>query len=242
MNKRWWFVVAIIIIIFSFGCTFNNTKGIKERMQPVDLYEADGAKPLNLKLRSNCRTIPTVNIFNIETREGDYIIFNPWVSKHTVNPKELTTSFVAYLKYGFEKSQVKIDSNSSKIINVSFYNAKIVRSIWTLGGEIKIKVDVPEIEYSKIFEATDWTMGDFLTPLALASHVVTRQIIDDPVIQDYILCNTEYVHSIDDRKQKDRIVSKSLSEKLHELQTAFDAGLISKDEYQRMRQRLLKKY
>ena len=225
-----------------FGCTFNNTKGITERMQPADLYKGYGVKPLNLKLKSNCKTPPTVNIVNIETRDDDHIIYDPLIAKHAINPKELTSAIIEYLKYGFEKSQIKIDSNSSKIINISFHDAKILSGIWTIGGEIKIKVEIPEKKYSEIFEATDWTMSDFLTPLALVSHVVTRKIIDDPVIQDYILCNSDYVQSMDNRKQKDIITTKSLSEKLQDLQTAFDAGLLSKDEYQRMRQRLLKQY
>lgn len=223
------------------GCTFNNTKSITEMMQPIDLYQGYGVKPLNLKLRSNCKAPPSVNIVNIETREDDHIFYDPLISKHAINPKELTSSIVEYLKYGFEKSQIKIDSNSSKIINISFHDAKDIRAIWTIGGEIKIKVEIPEKKYSEIFEATDWTM-DFLTPLALASHVVTRKIIDDPVIQDYILCNSEYVQGMDGRKQKDGITTKSLSEKLQDLQTAFDTGLLSKDEYRRKRKEIIEKY
>lgn len=242
MSKGCAFILAVMVIIVLFGCTFKNTKGITERMQPADLYEGYGVKPLNLKLKSNCKAPPTANIVNIETREDDHIFYDPLISKHAINPKELTSAIVEYLKYGFEKSQIKIDSNSSKIINISFHDAKNMRAIWTIGGEIKIKVEIPEKKYSEIFEATDWTMSDFLTPLALASHVVTRKIIDDPVIQDYILCNSDYVQSMDDRKQKDKITFKSLSEKLQELQTAFDTGLISKDEYRRKRKEIIENY
>lgn len=171
------------------GCTLHQTKGITERLQAGDLYELYGVKPLNLKARSKCPLPPAINIINVEKREEEIVIFHGGgLLPRTVNPKELTTAVVEYLKHGFEKSQIKIDNNSSKIIHISLADAIFINKLGSLGGLIKIKVDVPEIKYSEFYQAKDYTMAGVPECMAYAAHVVTRQIIDDPVIQDYILC------------------------------------------------------
>jgi hypothetical protein len=82
--------------------------------------------------------------------------------------------------------------------------------------------------------------GSGYAAAAYTIHNVTRQIIDDPAIQDYILCKDEYVQTVKD--QKDETASKSLSQKLQGLKTALDNGLISTEEYQLKRKVILEKY
>ena len=53
---------------------------------------------------------------------------------------------------------------------------------------------------------------------------------------------TEYNQFIKNQKEKEITIPKSLSQKLHDLQSAFDNGLISQEEYQRKRQELLEKF
>ena len=54
--------------------------------------------------------------------------------------------------------------------------------------------------------------------------------------------NDEYIQFKKDREKKEEMTSKSLSQKLQELQAAFDNGLISREEYQLKRKTLLEKY
>jgi hypothetical protein len=165
------------------------TKEIPDRLRPSELYESYGIRSVDLKALSKCPLPPTINIVNVETREADFVFFNPYrEAKETVNPKELMDGIVEYLKYGYERSQIKVDNNSAKIIQLSFINAKAVR--WfSWNGMIQIRVDIPDTKYSPvIYEAEDKRRGDIYTPIAHAIHKVTRKIIDDPVIQDYILC------------------------------------------------------
>jgi hypothetical protein len=181
-------VIVVIMMIGLTGCTIRNTRDITERLQPTELYVSYEIKPANLKARSKCPSPPTVNIVTVETREDDYVFFNPPGLERTVNPKELTSAIVEYLNDGFRKSKIEVKHDSSKIIHIAFEDAKTLRGFWTVGGEIKMKVDIPETNYSEIYEAKDWVYGDLLKALAGAAHIVTRKIIDDPVIQDYILC------------------------------------------------------
>jgi hypothetical protein len=187
VSKALTVIVAIMMIALT-GCTFHHTKDITEKLQPAELYELYEITPANLKARSKCPLPPAINIINVETREDDYVFWNLPTATHSINPKELTVGIVEYLKYGFEKSQIKVDSNSSKIIHVSFKDVKALIRLGTTGSNIKMNVNIPETKYSEIHEANGWSYGNLPKSMAYAAHGVTRKIIDDPVIQDYILC------------------------------------------------------
>lgn len=186
-----------IVLVGSFGADpicrlprpLHAMKEIPDRLRPSELYESYGIRSVDLKALSKCPLPPTINIVNVETRESDFVFFNPHrEAKETVIPKELMDGIVEYLKYGYERSKIKVDNNSAKIIQLSFINAKAVQ--WfSWNGMIQIRVDIPDTKYSPvIYEAEDKRRGDIYTPIAHAIHKVTRKIIDDPVIQNYILC------------------------------------------------------
>jgi hypothetical protein len=239
--------IGLAVIIFALtSCAMNHTKDVAEKLQPEDLYAVYNTKPVNLKAQSKCPLTPSINVVNVETQDGDYTIIypilGPRIINHIINPKELMNGVVDYLKDALEKSGVKADNSSSKIIQVSLEENKILVGLWGIGAIIRLKVEIPETKYTKIYEAEDWTGRSPIASMAYSVHVVTQKIINDPVIQNYILCKYEYIQTISDHKKKDETTSISLSQKLHDLQTALDNGLISKEEYQRTRQRLLEKY
>ena len=93
-----------------------------------------------------------------------------------------------YLKKGFEKSHSKVDDQSTKVLQLKMVDLKSTVGMWTYGCYIKIKLTIPKKNSSKIYEAKEDYNQSAATGLAYAIHGVTRQIIDDPVIQDYILC------------------------------------------------------
>jgi hypothetical protein len=92
-----------------------------------------------------------------------------------------------YLKNGFEKSSIKSDDQSSKVIQVKMEDLKSVAGVWTFGSYFKLELIIPETKFTKFYEAKDNSAHGYAAP-AYAIHNVTRQIIEDPVIQDYILC------------------------------------------------------
>ena len=183
-------LMAIIMIALT-GCTAHVTNSIVAKLQPAELYKSYGVKTYNLKARSKCASPPTVNIINAETRIEDYVVYNPSGLECVVNPTELMNAVIEYLKYGFENSKIQIDSNSSKVIQLSMKEVKTyVGNVFTGGvsGDFQVNVGIPEIKFTETYEATDSTYADRWKAIAYAIHVVTRQIMDDPNIQDYILC------------------------------------------------------
>lgn len=221
-------IIGLISAIFLSGCASNITNGTIERLQPTKLYESYGVSITNLKARTKCPLPATINIRNMEVREEDYHIRDnlvPPVMSFFVNPKELTTGIVEYLKYGFEQSKITCDNNSTRIIQISFKDSQILRGTWMTGNKIQIKVDIPEIKHSEIYEATDWAHADPLKAVAYSIHRVTRQIIDDPLIQNYILCK-------ETAQSEETLVKESA---LDILKKRYANGEITKEQFEQMK-------
>lgn len=191
MKKTLLFLVTIsaVTMIALMGCTRHNyTRDIVEKLQPVELYESFDVNPVNLKTLSKCPFPPSVKIVNAETREDGIDMRPDLFSLHyPINPKELTTGIIDYLKYGFKRSQIDIDESSPKTIKISLEDAKLERGGWTLGGNVQLKVEIPETRYVELYSVIEYDIGHGKV-MAYAVHKISRQIIDDQNIQDYILC------------------------------------------------------
>jgi hypothetical protein len=181
-----------ITIMTLMGCTIHITERIINNLEPTKLYDSYDVKSINLKARSKCVLPPTVNIINAETRVEDYVVYNiPTGGAWVVNPTKLIDGVVSYLKYGFEASKVQIDSNSPKTIRISMKEVQtpsVGNPFLAAESEFQIEVNIPDTKYIETYKAKESTWADNIRAIAYAIHVVTRHIIDDPNIQDYILC------------------------------------------------------
>lgn len=180
-----WFVVLILFILT--GCTIHVTNYISKELNQHKLYKSFNVNPEDLSSRSKCDEPPTVKIVNIENRVEDYETFQNPPYAGVINPKEMMDSVCLYLKNGFEKSLIKSDDRSSKVIQVKMIDLKSVAGVWSFGSHFKLELVIPETRFTKFYEAKDNSGHGYAAP-AYAIHSVTRQIIEDPIIQDYILC------------------------------------------------------
>jgi hypothetical protein len=237
-NTSLWIVV--IFLFFLTGCTIHSTKEISDRLTPGDLYKTFNTKPTNLSVNSKCSTPSTIKIVNIENRTEDFeTLQNPPVYG-AINPKEMMDSITLYLINGFEQSGIKSDDQSKKVIHIKMQDLKSTAGFWSFGSYCKLQLIIPETRFSKFYEAND-NSGHGYAAAVYAIHRVTRQLIDDPDIQNYILCKNDNKEFVKDQ-EKEKAESISLTQKLQELQTAFEKGLISKEELQQKRNAILEKY
>lgn len=188
-------LIAVVVSLSLTCCTFHVTEYISGRLKADELYKSYNVEPTDLSLQSKCSNPPTVKIVNIESRTADYeTMINP-PSYGVINPKDLMDAVVAYLDYGFQRSHIKVDAHSTKILQIKMVDLKSIAGVWSFGSDFKAELTIPETGFTKLYEAKD-NAAIAYTAAAYAIHDVARQTIDDPAIQDYVLCNTKSIPSL----------------------------------------------
>ena len=225
-NASLW--IDVIFLFFLTGCTMHSTKGISDRLTPGDLYKSFNTKPTDLSVTSKCSTPPMVKIVNIENRTEDFDMLQNPPFYGAINPKEMMDSITLYLMNGFEQSGIKSDDQSKKVIHIKLQDLKSTAGVWSFGSYCKLQLIIPETGFSKFYDATD-NSGHGYAAAAYAIHRVTRQIIDDPEIQNYILCKSDIKEVVKDQ-EKEKAASISLTQKLQELQTAYEKCGLGSDQ------------
>lgn len=220
--------LSATICTFS-SCTFQLTHHFIDKLKPEELYLEYNTIPKDLKAISNCEQTPSINIISSETRDSYNIPWGPYT--YHVIPSQLMEKVADYMRTGFAKTGVRPDSSCPKTIRIFFEEIKFLKGFWVIGGFFRMKVAVPEIGYTQYYEAEEWSGSGALYQTLNSIHISTQKVIDDPVIQGYILCRDENI-----RKKQ------SLADRLQELREALDRKLISSDEYESARQRLIESY
>jgi len=184
--------VWIVVVLFLTGCgaTLNQTRKISDQLnQDQDvIYKSFKVQPTDLSLNSKCNAPASVKIVNIESRTEDYLVYKIAAQTGVINPKEIMDSVCLYLKKGFEKSRIKVDDQSTKVLQLKMADLHSAAGMWTWGGYFKVELIIPEKNFSKFYEGRENLAKSAIHAATYPIHGVTRQIIDDPVIQDYILC------------------------------------------------------
>jgi len=180
-----WFVAALLLSLT--GCTMHVTKHISDKLDMEAINRNYGIKPIDLSSGSKCAGAPAVKIVNMEMRTDDYPAFKNPPYEGFINPKEMMNSVSSYLKDGFEKNRIKADDQSTKVLQLKMIDLQSVAGVWSFGGTFKMELQIPEKNIAKTYEATE-NAGNGFSAAAYAIHGACRKVIDDPVVQEYILC------------------------------------------------------
>lgn len=185
-------ILIFVIIIFVFGCAGQRFKtDLRNAMQPEALRSVYNTQPMNFKELSKCEDL-TVRFVNDEKRNEDMnvvpgAIFSPsW----NINPRELTDDIIKYTEKSYRQCRVLSSPSSTKAIHLS------IKEItgWPSGifrfvsySHLQVTVFIPEINFKETY-TSDKSSGYLYDAMAYSIHELTWNIIDDPIIQDYILC------------------------------------------------------
>lgn len=181
-------LAALLVFVFILsGCTVNGTQVIIKNLNPDELMKVYGNSPSNLAFRSKCTLPPSVNIVNMETRDQDLLIYEWWPTEVNITPKILMDGVVNYANNVFKMSGVQPDSKSKNIINLSLVNIKEWYTFFMFNVDVSIEIFIPENKYSAHYKYSE-TSGDASKVVPYAIHNVTWKIINDPVVQEYLLC------------------------------------------------------
>lgn len=165
----------------------HHTPLIVKNLDSSVLNESFQTKPINLKVKSKCKETPSVTIVNAETREV-ILMHDLGLVEHDYNARELIDHVVNYIGDAFTKSKIDVTKDSGKIIKISLKDMKYMLGAWSNGASVELYIDIPEINYSESYTGIGNTFGSTPTAAAYAIHEVTWKLINDRVIQDYILC------------------------------------------------------
>jgi hypothetical protein len=182
------FCVLVALLFCSLqGCTLHCTKEITEKLDIEDLYKNYAVTARDLASMSKCKEPPTVRIENAETRTEDFEALQNPPFTGNINPKEFMDGVAQYIAKNYERSNIRIDAKSSKVLRIKMLDIKTTAGVWGFGSYYKMNLEIPEKNFSRFYESRDSTFNGY-TAAAYAIHTATRQVVDDPAIQDYILC------------------------------------------------------
>lgn len=177
--------ILLVVFCFAFlaGCASRNLKqNITNDLQPSSLRYSFGIQPINLKAQSKCQATDVL-VLNAEQRTEDIDVgYAGW----DINPQELTGQIVDYIKDAYRQSRIPIGPDSKKRINVSLKRINVI-SHFNSTATLELLVALPEKQTTERFSAVQST-GDIHRAIVYAIHDISWQIVNDPIIQDYILC------------------------------------------------------
>jgi hypothetical protein len=196
--------IFIICVLFLSACAARPPRDFKREiatsLQPAQLRYSFGVKPDNLKEISKCPgQEASIRFINSEKIDKDLVILGErWCAYGDnagrerngcfLNPREVTDQIIEYLKESYRQCRVSVDPNASKVIRLSFpteqntyindFNSSVV---------MKVNVNIPELNKSFTISTTQASF-ELHNAVAYAIHDMAWQIINDPTIQDYLLC------------------------------------------------------
>ena len=179
----------------------------------------------NLADRSKCSSSPSVLIVNTETNDQDYTIYTWWPTEVYITPKKLMDDVVIYMSDAFNRIGIKTNQTSTKVIQISMEKIGNSYSFLNYTAEAQLKIILPEKKYTRVYSHSDTTPKGLPIATAYTIHAITWQIINDPVIQDYLLCT-------------DMAANAGLSSgntALDILKKRYATGEITKDQYEQMK-------
>lgn len=177
-------LIVSLCFVFLVGCFPRNMKDdLSNALQPATLRYSFNTQPPNLKEQNKCNTAEvSIIIINAEKRSTDVSIARGWY----INSQTITGMMVDYLKDAYRQCRILHNQESGKVIALSFQKIEgYIR--FNSGATLQINVTIPEKNITIPFVITQTTM-DLHNAVAYAIHDVSWQIINDPTIQDYILC------------------------------------------------------
>lgn len=186
-------LILLACIAFFIGCgpKYQDTlkSDIQKALQPSSLRYAFNTQPINLKDASRCKPDSfSVNIRNVEKVNQDiyFIPWRPFLPGWYINPHDVAGHITEYLSEAYRQCRVPTNNNSTKIITIS---AQILEGYygWNSWITIKTTVNIPEKNIIIPITATQTTLNMY-DAVAYTIHDISWQIVNDPTIQDYILC------------------------------------------------------
>jgi hypothetical protein len=179
--------VCIILSLFLIGCSMNANRMVSRRLDSGDLNNRLGTQTIDLSVGGECPGIKSLGVTNGEARTDNYCINEVMGGcRWYIIPRDFTNDIVKYIENRLTESKIKLGSDN--MIIVSLEELKSQEGVWTFGSSCKIRIQIPEINYSQAFVGeSGGALGDLAA--AYAIHIAVDNFFKDPVFQNFIKCH-----------------------------------------------------
>jgi hypothetical protein len=189
---RYCLICIVLGILFSGCASTNVSQMVNRRLDPEMLNSKLDTQTIDLSIGSKCQETKSVKIANGESRTDEYCIdhLNGGCRWYII-PKDFTNDIVRYIENRLSAGNIKVGSGSDII--VSLEELKSQEGFWTFGSSCKIKVQIPDINYTQTYVGeSGGPLGDYAA--AYAIHLAVENFLKDPVLQSYLKCSTSGFH------------------------------------------------
>ena len=169
----------------------NVTSRVATRLDLSDMNTRLETGPIDLSVGGECPGTKSLKIVNGETRTDKYCIDQALGScRFYIIPKDFTDHVVRYMKDKLRASNIKVSEGLNNEIIISLEEIKSQEGVWSFGSFCKIKVQIPEINYTNTYVGES---GSAIADLAAAYaiHLSIDNLFKDPVFQSYVRCKQQ---------------------------------------------------
>jgi hypothetical protein len=185
-NLVHFFLICLILCFVLSGCASNVNKMISKRLDPELMRSKLETKKTDLSADSKCSDTKSFRVVNGELKTGKYCIDEFMGCRMSIIPKDFTNDIVKYIEKRLVESNIRVGSGSDIIISLE--ELKSQEGFWTFGSSCKIKVNIPEIDYTQNYVGeSGGPLGDYAA--AYAIHLAVENFFKDPVFQNYLKCH-----------------------------------------------------
>ena len=179
-------ILGLLLFFLLTGCGFNINSRIGPLLTPEYLDKQVSTESIDLSMDGQCPDV-TLSVIpvNVETRTDKYRVYDTMVT-HYFRPKAFIDHAVDYMKKRMVQSNLVVDEQKGEKILVSLEEASSYGN-WTLETNIKLKIEIPRIDYSQIYSGVEGSAYQ-QNASAYALHIAIMKFLKDPVFQKFVKC------------------------------------------------------
>jgi hypothetical protein len=168
------------------GCAIDLNPRLTDLLEPDYLNKKLGTETIDLSIDGNCPGTQPLKFVNVEKNNERHVVYDDFGANSVITSQEFTNQTIKYTEKKVIESNLTIDNQSGKIINVSFGKIK-VEGFATFEANASMEFNIPEINYTKHFSAVEGSgLVDYAASYAV--HLVVVEFLKDPVFQKYVQC------------------------------------------------------
>lgn len=182
-------ILIVSLSLLSISCAQNITSKLPSIFDKSYLNDKTSVQPIDLSSGARCPGTKVLHVVSKELRTEPYTVYSVSGTIYRLIPAEYTRIVSQYMEDKLRESNVIINEQTGREIEIWMEEVH-ADGFWTFGCNVKLKVNIPEIDYTKVYAGYEG--GEFIdNVIGYATNLALVEFIKDPVVQKYIKCTEE---------------------------------------------------